>query len=107
MDAHHIPCTHHAARRHVFAKSSEQIGFLRSTISYFNVLFLAAEIRSLRYLWRNSRGARLDSLCFNCSKTYLMVLLRSNLSMKWMNILSLLGAIAVHMHSEYGGGMLG
>lgn len=36
-----------------------------------------------------------------------MVLLRSNLSVKWMNILSLPGAIAVHMHSEYGGGTLG
>lgn len=104
MDAHHIPCTHHAARRHIFAKSSEQIGFLRSTISYFNVFFLAAEIRSPLV---TSRETRLDSLCFNCSKTYLMVLLRSNLSMKWMNILSLPGAITVHTHSEYGGGMLG
>lgn len=107
MDAQHIPCTRYAARRHVFAKSSEQIGFLRSTISYFNVFFLAAEIRSPRYLSKETRVARLDSLCFNCWKTYLMVLLRSNLSMKWMNILSLPGAIAVHTHSEYGGGMLG
>lgn len=65
MDAHHIPCTHHAARRHIFAKSSEQIGFLRSTISYFNVFFLAAEIRSPLVTSRNSTRFTLFQLFEN------------------------------------------